>query len=197
MTRPFVIGLTGSVGMGKSTTAGMFRECGVPVWDADQAVHALYRPECAGSRAISALYPEAVGPDGVDRAALSAWIDQDAGALSRIEEVIHPLVAANRQAFLDDATEPIVLLDIPLLFETGADRLADLTVVVSAPSEVQRARVLERPGMTEEKLDYILSRQMPDAEKRKRADRVIPTVNLDKTRAEVERLVSELRANHA
>jgi len=198
MSGPFRLGLTGSIGMGKSTTAAMFAEAGVPVWDADAAVHRLYAPGGAAVPAITALHPSAVKDDAVDRAALKDWIAQDAGALSQIEGVVHPLVAADREAFLGDARgKPLVVLDIPLLFETGADAQMDATLAVSAPAEVQRARVLARPGMTEAQFDLILSRQMPDAEKRARATWVIETNGLEATRAAVQDLIETIRARHA
>ena len=184
------LGLTGSIGMGKSTTAGFFRDMGVPVWDADAAVHRLYGAEGAAVGPVGALCPAAVGPGGVDRAVLKDWIAQDDAALARLEAVVHPLVAQDRAAFIAAAEAPLVVLDIPLLFETGAD--VDGVLVVSAPPDVQRARVLARPGMTEAHLDAILARQMPDAEKRARADFVIETLDLDSTRAAVQDLVAKL-----
>ncbi len=198
MSGPFRLGLTGSIGMGKSTTAAMFVEAGVPVWDADAAVHRLYAPGGAAVPAIAALHPSAVKDGAVDRAALKDWIAQDAGALSQIERVVHPLVAADREAFLAAAQDkPLVVLDIPLLFETGADAQMDATLAVSAPAEVQRARVLARPGMTEAQFDLILSRQMPDAEKRARATWVIETNGLDATHAAVQDLIKTIKARHA
>ncbi len=184
------LGLTGSIGMGKSTTAGFFRDMGVPVWDADAAVHRLYGAGGAAVGPVGALCPAAVGPEGVDRAVLKDWIAQDDTALARLEAVVHPLVAQDRAAFIAAAGAPLVVLDIPLLFETGAD--VDGVLVVSAPPEVQRARVLARPGMTEAHLESILARQMPDAEKRARADFVIETLDLDSTRAAVQDLVAKL-----
>ncbi|CAM4019551.1 dephospho-CoA kinase [Palleronia rufa] len=197
MSGPLRIGLTGSIGMGKSTTAAMFRDLGVPVWDADAAVHRLYGPEGAAVAPLRAVRPLAVGPDGVDRAALSDWIAEDPDALSRIERIVHPLVARDRAAFVSDTQAAMVVLDIPLLFETGGENAVDLTVVVSAPPEVQRTRVLARNGMTDARFDAILARQMPDAEKRARADVVVPTVSMAETRAHVERLIEDLRNRHA
>lgn len=191
MTRPFLLGLTGSIGMGKSTTARMFAELGLAVWDADAAVHRLYQGEAVAP--IGTLCPDAVKDGAVDRAALRAWIGRDPQALKRIEDVIHPLVAADRAAFIASAPGDILILDIPLLFETGADRAMDATLVVSAPAEVQRARVLSRPGMTEAQLQTILARQMPDAEKRRRATHVIETTDLESTRQAVQALVAEIR----
>lgn len=195
MSVPFRLGLTGSIGMGKSTTAAMFAAAGVPVWDADAAVHRLYAPGGAAVPAIAALHPAAVKDGAVDRAALKDWIVAEPGALRQIEGAVHPLVAADREAFLAGAVDkPLVVLDIPLLFETGADAQMDATLVVSAPPEVQRARVLARPGMTPAQLDLILSRQMPDAEKRARATWVIETTGLETTRAAVQDLIETIRA---
>lgn len=200
MTRPLLIGLTGSIGMGKSTTAAMFAAEGVPVWDADAAVHRLYARGGAAVPSIAALCPEAIRDGAVDRAALKAWIARDAKALARIEAVIHPLVAADRAAFIAEAAGAgarMVLLDIPLLFETGAETSVDAVVVVSAPAAVQRARVLDRPGMTEDHFRAILDRQMPDAEKRRRADYVVETLTMEGARAAVARLLEDLRKPHA
>lgn len=193
MSRPHVIGLTGSIGMGKSTASRLFREAGIPVWDADAAVHALYAPGGAAVDAVRELHPKAVGPNGVDRNVLNDWIAGDPDALARLEAVVHPLVAADRAVFIERADSDIVVVDIPLLFETGADSAVDTTVVVSAPVEVQRERVLARPGMTEERFARILSKQMPDAEKRARADVVVPSVTIDETRAHIDRLIRSLR----
>jgi dephospho-CoA kinase len=200
MSRPFLLGLTGSIGMGKSTTAAMFAEEGVPVWDADEAVDRLYASGGAGAAAIAALRAEAVVEGTVDRARLKDWIAEDPRALPAIEAAIHPLVAANRADFIDRAGREgarIVLLDVPLLFETGADKIMDATLVVTAPAEIQRARVLARPGMTEAQFKAILARQLPDAEKRARATHVIETLNLDDTRAAVRDLLARIRAAHA
>ena len=191
--RPLLIGLTGSIGMGKSTTALMFRELGVPVWDADAAVHRLYRAGGAGAAAIAAMRPDAVGPEGVNRDALKAWIAADPAALGRIEGAIHPLVAADRAAFVASAEADIVVLDIPLLYEVGAEDQVDRVLVVTAPEDVQRERVLARPDMTETQLAAILARQMPDAEKRARADLVVETVDLNDTRREIEAMLERLR----
>ena len=193
-----VLGLTGSIGMGKSTTAKMFAELGVPVWDADAAVHMLYAGDGAGTATIATLAPGAVGPDGVDRAKLRSAILDDPGLLKKIEGAIHPLVTADRASFLTRSEAEgakIVLCDIPLLFETGADATVDKIVVVSAPPEVQRERVLERPGMTEEAFAAILAKQVPDPEKRARADFVIDTSQgLRAAREQVQDILESLNA---
>jgi len=172
----FILGLTGSIGMGKSTTAGFFAQAGVPVHDADAVVHALY----AGAAAplIEAVFPGTTEGGKVDRVKLAAQVLGNPAALKRLEGIVHPLVRAAQTRFIDEAQArgaPIVVLDIPLLFEIGAERLTDAVVVVSAPLEAQRARVLQRPGMTAEKLDAVLRQQLPDAEKRRRADFVVDT----------------------
>lgn len=182
------LGLTGSIGMGKSTTAQMFRDLGLPVWDADAAVHRLYQG--AAVQPVGALCPDAVKDGQIDRAALKDWIARDPSALGKLEEVVHPLVAADRAAFIAQADAPLVVLDIPLLFETGAD--VDGVLVVTVPANVQRARVLARPGMDAAQFELILARQMPDAEKRARADFVIETLDMDSTRAAVQDLVEKL-----
>lgn len=198
---PYRLGLTGSIGMGKTTTAGFFAAAGVPVWDADAAVHALYGPGGAGVAAIAVLAPAAVvgdpaGGGFVDREGLRAAVATDRDLLPRIEAVVHPLVAAHRAAFLaDHADADIVLFDIPLLFETGAEAAVDAVVVVSAAPEVQCARVLARPGMTEEMFAQILARQIPDAEKRRRADYVIATdAGLEAASAAVQAVLAQVRA---
>ena len=188
-----VIGLTGSIGMGKSTTAAMFEEEGIPVWDADAAVHRLYSAGGAGVEPMSRLRPQAVIDGEVDRAALRDGIAEDPGALARIEAVVHPLVAADRAEFVRRTEADIIVVDIPLLFETKGEGAIDLVVVVSAPPEVQRERVLARPDMTEARFKAILAKQMPDAEKRRRADVVIPTTTLEETRAAVRNLIRTIR----
>lgn len=197
---PFLLGLTGSIGMGKSTTAAMFRAEGVPVWDADAAVHRIYGPGGAGGGALAPLVPAAVTPEGaVDRARLREAIAADAGLLDRIEARVHPLVARDRADFLAAAAAaPLVVCDIPLLYETGAETWLDAVLVVTAPPGTQRARVLARPGMTEADFERLRARQMPDAEKRARADHVIDTsLGLDAARARVRSLIDLLvRSSH-
>ena len=191
---PLKIGLTGSIGMGKTTTAQMFAEAGLPVWDADVAVHRLYAAGGAAVPEIARICPEAVGPEGVDRGALKRRIAEDPAALERIEAVVHPLVAADRARFLAEAEAPAAVLDIPLLFETGADREMDLTVTVTTDPETQRARVMRRPGMTEEQFAAMAAKQMSDAEKRARADVVIRTDDPDTARAGVQDVLRRVEA---
>jgi dephospho-CoA kinase len=171
-----VIGLTGSLGMGKTTTSRFFAEAGVPVYDADEAVHRLYAGEAAAL--IEAAFPGTTGEHGVDRARLAQAVVGDSAALARLEAIVHPLVRQEELRFLETARKAgarVALLDIPLLFETGGDRRVDAVVVVSAPAEMQRARAFERPGMTEEKFRALIAKQMPDEEKRRRADFVVDT----------------------
>jgi len=171
-----VLGLTGSIGMGKTTTAALFRDAGVPVYDADAAVHALYAPGGAAVAPVEAAFPGVAVEGAIDRRRLSERITADPSALARLEAIVHPLVGAKRAAFLDEAKDAdVVVLDIPLLFETHMEGLVQAVVVVSAPEALQRSRVLARPGMTEDKLEALLARQTPDAEKRRRADFVIDT----------------------
>ncbi len=193
----FRLGLTGSIGMGKSTTAGLFAAQGVPVWDADAAVHRIYDSGGPGAQALAADFPEAVQAGAVSREVLKALLAQNPARLSRLEALIHPLVAADREDFLARATAPLVVLDIPLLFEKGTEQLCDATLLVTAPPALQRARVLARPGMTEAQFALILSRQMPDAEKRARATHIVETLSVDQVRVYVQALIGHLRANHA
>ena len=188
----FVLGLTGSLGMGKSTAARFFAEAGVPVHDADAAVHRLYDGEAVA--AIEAAFFGTTDDGKVDRTRLAARVLGDAAALKRLEAIVHPLVRKAEQQLLEEArarSEPVAVLDIPLLFETGGDRRVDAVVVVTAPPEVQRARVLERPGMTMEKLDSILAKQIPDEEKRRRADFVVDTSQgFEAARAQVRAILA-------
>ncbi|MGV8985722.1 MAG: dephospho-CoA kinase [Cypionkella sp.] len=194
MSGPFRLGLTGSIGMGKSTTATMFAAEGIPVWDADAAVHRLYAQGGAAVPALTALCPEALQNGAIDRAALKEWIARDPYALSRIEAAVHPLVAADRAAFAAGIVSDIALFDIPLLFEKGTESELDATLLVTAPPDLQRARVLSRPGMTEAQFDLILSRQMPDAEKRARATHIVETLDVRSVRAYVQALLNHIRS---
>jgi len=191
------IGLTGSIGMGKSTVAAMFADEGVAVFDADACVRALQGPRGRLVQAIEAAFPGTAGTDGVDRSELGARVFGDRTALKRLEAIVHPAVGEERAAFLArHAADAMVVLDIPLLFETGGDANVDVTVVVSAAPEVQAARVLARPGMTQDRLAEILAHQMPDADKRARADFVVPTdCPMDQTRATVRRVIACVRAS--
>jgi len=199
VTRPFLIGLTGSIGMGKSTTAEMFAKTGIPIWDADAAVHRLYAKGGAAVAPIGAIHSPAIVDGAVDRAMLKNWIAADPTALKQIEAVVHPLVGMDRTDFIKTTKAPIVLLDIPLLFEGGNDKLMDMVVVVSAPAPVQRARVLERPGMSEAMLNTILAKQMPDAQKRARADFIVPTETFEEAQDAVQTLLKQIneRLNNA
>jgi dephospho-CoA kinase len=192
-----VIGLTGSIGMGKSTVAAMFAEEGAPSFDSDAAVHALYAPGGAVVAPVEAAFPGVTRDGGIDRTALSARVVGNAEAIKQLEVIVHPLVRQAQADFLQsnrNAGTEVVVLDIPLLFESGKTELFDKIVVVSAPAEVQRTRVLSRPGMTEEKFEALLARQTPDAEKRARADFVIDTSgSFDNTRAQVRAVLDALR----
>jgi dephospho-CoA kinase len=192
MTRPKIIGLTGSIGMGKSTVASMFAEAGIPVFDADAEVRAMQGPGGELLPAIEAAFPGSTGPQGVDRERLGAQVFADKAALARLEAIVHPAVAAKRAAFLARHHDKrAVVFDIPLLFEKGGHESVDLIVVVSAPHDVQRARVLARPGMTAEKFDHIFSLQLHDTEKRTRADHVIDTgTSLEETAKQVAALIA-------
>lgn len=194
MTAMLIIGLTGSIGMGKSTVAARLRECGIPVCDADALVHELY--EGAAVAPVETAFPGSTTDGRIDRAKLSAILMRDPAGFKRLEEIVHPLVHLAERDCLRAAQRSgarLAVLEHPLLFEAGKDKSCDVTLVVSAPPEVQRARVLERPGMTAEKLDMILARQLPDAEKRRRATFVVDTgVTIDETLAEVDRIIVEL-----
>lgn len=192
MRGPFVIGLTGSIGMGKSTTAKLFAEAGVPIWDADAAVHRIYSPGGAAVQPLRAICPEAIVDGGVDRDRLKEWMGRDDTALSQLEAIVHPLVAEDRAAFLAKTDAPIVLLDMPLLFEIGAHDHVDLVVVVSTDAKTQRDRVLARGTMTEAQFEAILAKQVPDAEKRARADVIIPTDSLEGASLAVSEVIAHV-----
>jgi dephospho-CoA kinase len=188
-----VLGLTGSIGMGKSTTATLFAEAGVPVYDADAAVHRLYDGEAVA--AIEAAFPGTTANGKVDRNRLSACVVHDSAAMRRLEEIVHPMLGASRQKFLQEAEQsgaPVAVIDVPLLFETGGEKRVDAVVVVTTTAELQRERILARPNMSEEKLEAMLARQMPDAEKRKRAHFVVDTSHgLDPVRARIRDILTE------
>ena len=189
-----IVGLTGSIGMGKSTTAKLFAEAGVPVYDADAAVHKIYEGE-AGP-AIEAAFPGTTVDGRVDRAKLSAKVVHDQAAIKQLEQIVHPMLGASRKKFLEEAEAsgaPVVVMDIPLLFETGGEKRVDAVVVVSTSPELQRKRVLERGTMDEAKLDAIIAKQTPDAEKRKRADFVVDTSHgLEPVRAQITHILAEV-----
>jgi dephospho-CoA kinase len=188
-----VLGLTGSIGMGKSTTAKLFAEAGVPVYDADATVHLLYEGEAAP--AIEAAFPGTTVDGKVDRTRLSACVVHDPAAIKRLEQIVHPMLGASRQKFLQDAEQsgaPVAVVDVPLLYETGGEKRVDAVVVVTTSPEIQHERILTRDNMTAEKLEAILARQMPDAEKRKRADFVVDTSHgLDPVRARIRDILAE------
>jgi len=188
-----VLGLTGSIGMGKSTTAKLFMEAGVPVYDADATVHKIYEGEAAPL--IEAAFPGTTANGKVDRQKLSARVVHDAAAMKQLEGIVHPLLRSHHQKFLDDAERsgvPVAVVDVPLLYETGGEKRVDAVVVVTTSPEVQRARILARDNMDEAKLDAILARQLPDAEKRKRADFVVDTSHgLDPVRDRIRDILVE------
>jgi dephospho-CoA kinase len=188
-----ILGLTGSIGMGKSTTAKLFTEAGVPVYDADATVHMVYEGEAAP--AIEAAFPGTTAGGKVDRAKLSAQVVHDAAAMKQLEGIVHPMLRAYHQKFLDEAEQsgaPVAVVDVPLLYETGGEKRVDAVVVVTTSPEVQRERILARDNMTAEKLDAILARQLPDTEKRKRADFVVDTSHgLDPVRARIRDILQE------
>jgi dephospho-CoA kinase len=189
-----ILGLTGSIGMGKSTTAKLFAEAGVPVYDADAAVHRLYEGEAAP--AIEAAFPGSTADGKVDRNRLSAQVVHDPSAIKRLEQVVHPMLGASRQKFLDEAERsgaPVAVVDVPLLFETGGEKRVDAVVVVTTSPENQRERILARGTMTPEAFDSILARQLPDAEKRKRADFIVDTSHgLEPVRAQIRDILAEV-----
>ncbi len=191
----FILGLTGSIGMGKSTTSQMFADEDIPVWDADATVHRLYQTGQPAALAIGQLFPTAIDPDGsVNRATLRALIQADKTVLDRLNAAVHPLVAADRAAFIAaNQGAEILLLDVPLLYEIGLDAACDAVAVVSAPADIQRQRVLDRGAMTEAEFQTILARQLPDAEKRKRATYVIPTTSLEAARQAVKDVLADIR----
>lgn len=193
----FRLGLTGSIGMGKSTTAAFFAASGLPVWDADAAVHRLYAPGGQAVQPVAALCPAALRDDAIDRDVLRGWIKADPTALSRLEAVVHPLVATDRNTFSSQITNGIAVFDIPLLFENAIDAEMDATLLVTAPAALQRQRVLSRPGMTEAQFAMILARQLPDREKRARATHIVETLSLDQTRVYVQALIAHLQSSHA
>lgn len=193
----YLLGLTGSIGMGKSTTARLFAEEGCAVWDADAAVHRLYAKGGAAVAPMAAAFPTAITGEEVSRPALKAIIAEDPTALERIEAIVHPLVGQDRVEFLRSAKSDIAVLDIPLLFETGGDARMDGTVCVTVPEAEQRRRVLERGTMTDAQFEAILAKQMPSAEKCARADFVVETDTLDHARAEVRSIVAQIRKNIA
>jgi dephospho-CoA kinase len=189
-----ILGLTGSIGMGKSTTAKLFAEAGVPVYDADAAVHKIYEGEAAP--AIEAAFPGTTVDGRVDRAKLSAKVVHDQAAIKQLEQIVHPMLGASRKKFLEEAEAsgaPVVVMDIPLLYETGGEKRVDAVVVVSTDAATQRERILARGTMTSEALDGILARQLPDAEKRKRADFVVDTSHgLDPVRTAIRDILAEV-----
>jgi dephospho-CoA kinase len=191
----FVLGLTGSIGMGKSATVAIFREAGIPVHDSDAAVHALYRG--AAAPLVEAAFPGTLRDGEIDRARLSPYVVNDPPALARLEAIIHPLVRAERAKFVADARASgadLIVLDIPLLFETGCEREVDAILLVTAPEAVQKARVAGRPGMTEAKLAAIIAKQMPDADKRRRADMILDTsLGHDEALRQVREIIDAIR----
>ena len=189
----FRLGLTGSIGMGKSTTARLFAEEGCAVWDADAAVHRLYAKGGIAVQPMSDAFPEAIEDGAVSRPRLKEILSMDPEALARIEAIVHPLVGADRENFLRTADADIAVLDIPLLFETGGEGSMDAVVCVTAPPDVQRARVLERATMTEAQFEAILAKQMPDEEKRRRSDFIVVTDSLEHAREQVQDVVQQIR----
>lgn len=191
------LGLTGSIGMGKSTTAGLFADEGCGVWDADAAVHRLYEKNGAAVAALGTVFPEAIVDGAVSRDVLKRIIVENKAALTQIEQIVHPLVAQDRQSFIDTAKEDILVFDIPLLFETGGDAAMDYTACVYVSFEVQKSRVLARGTMSEEEFRHILSKQMPIEDKIAKANFVIETYDLETARIRVKEIVAKLRAAYA
>jgi dephospho-CoA kinase len=190
---PLLIGLTGSIGMGKTTTAKMFAYLGIPVWDADKVVHKLYSKMGQAVEPIKTLFPNAICNDEVNRETLKQIIKENPKALKQIESIVHPLVQNDRKQFIKSSNAKIILLDIPLLFENGYEKQVDVTVVVTAPVETQRTRVMQRQTMTEDMFQSILAKQMPDDQKQQRADYVIETTSLGAAKQRVQQIVQELR----
>ncbi len=193
MTKPFVLGLTGSIGMGKSTTAQMFADMGIPVWDADATVHDLYTGDTPAVRQIADMIPTAVANQTVNRETLKNFIAKDQSILQKLESIVQPLIAQSRANFIANATSDIVIIDHPLLLESRSDAYCDAILVVTVDPETQRDRVLSRGTMDQATLDIILAKQMPDAEKRKRADFIVETTTLDAARAQVQTVIKQIR----
>lgn len=192
--KTFRLGLTGSIGMGKSSTAAVFAAQGIPVWDADAAVHRLYE-NGQGADALRADFPKAVEGSFVSRETLKTLLTRDPSLLPKLEAAIHPLVAQDRENFIVACTSDILVLDIPLLFEKQGKGLCDAVLLVTAPADLQRKRVLSRPNMTEQQFEFILSRQMPDREKRSRADHLVETLSFETVEAYVKALIEHIRAS--
>jgi dephospho-CoA kinase len=193
MKKPFVLGLTGSIGMGKSTTALMFADAGIPVWDADATVHELYKGDTPAVRQIADMIPTAVENQKVNRATLKAFIAKDQSILQKLEAIVQPLIAESRANFIANSDSDIVIIDHPLLLESQSDKYCDAILVVTVDAETQRDRVLSRGTMDQATLNIILAKQMPDAEKRKRADYIVETTTLDAARAQVQTVITQIR----
>lgn len=194
----YLLGLTGGIGMGKSTASDMFRALGHPVWDADAAVHRLYAAGGAAVAPVAKAFPDALVDGAIDRSVLRDILAQDSTALTRLETIVHPLVGEDRANFISRHSDaPLIVLDIPLLFETRAQNAMNGVAVVSAPPEIQRQRVMARPGMTDQTLGLILSRQMPDSDKRARADWIIPSLTLEGARSAIMDIIAQIMAKDA
>lgn len=189
----FRLGLTGSIGTGKSTTAQMFRKAGCPVWDADEAVHRLYARNGSAVEAIGRVYPAAVVNDSISRTALKTIISDDPSALRTLEQIVHPLVARDRELFLQNTEADIMVFDIPLLYENGTEEMMDAVVVTTIPPDVQRDRVMQRGTMTEGEFEHILRKQIPDDEKRARAEYVIVTDTVEHATTQVQNVLADIR----